>query len=55
MSEWAGAVGNLAEGLRLQPLFDVIGFVEEFAVPIVVVIIWFFIHRVSQSVKRLTK
>ena len=55
MSEWAGAVGILAEGLRLQPLFDVIGFVEEFAVPLVAVIIWFFIHRVSQSVNKPTK
>ena len=50
-----GLVGILAEGFNLQPPFDEIGLVKAFAVPFVAVVIWFFINRVSRSVRRLNR
>ena len=51
-----GLVGILAEGINLPDLlFDEIGLVKAFAVPFVAVVIWFFINRVSRSVRRLNE
>ena len=50
-----GLVGILVEGFNLQPPFDEIGLVKAFAVPFVAVVIWFFINRVSRSVRRLNR
>ena len=50
-----GLVGILAEGLHLHPPFNEIVLVKAFAVPFVAVVIWFFINRVSQSVRRLNR
>ena len=50
-----GLVGILAVGFNLRPPFDQIGLVKAFAVPFVAVVIWFFINRVSRSVRRLNR
>ncbi|MBL82118.1 MAG: hypothetical protein CMM80_06190 [Rhodospirillaceae bacterium] len=50
-----GLVGILVEGLNLQPPFDKMSLVKAFAVPFVAIVIWFFINRVSRSVRRLNK
>ena len=47
-----GLVGILANGLHLSAPFDDTSLLKAFAVPVVAVVIWFFIHRVSRSVHR---
>ena len=50
-----GLVGILIAGFNLQPPLDDIGLVKAFSVPFVAVVIWFFINRVSRSVRRLNR
>ena len=50
-----GLVGILVEGFNLQPTSSEAGLVKDFAVPFVAVVIWFFINRVSRSVRRLNR
>lgn len=50
-----GLVGILVEGFNLLSTSSEVGFVKAFAVPFVAVVIWFFINRVSRSVRRLNR